>query len=627
MKAVARQPGSALLVVVGLVATLLLFFLSSRPGPAPEGVIRLEQGWRLTEPGRIRPATTDPRWEPIALPDNWSRSRPGAGGRLWYRFAFRLKQRPSEVWGIYIPRVSQNAAFYLNGTPLGDGGRMVEPYAVNWHRPQLVSVPPAVLHSGENHLWVEVVGYANSGAGLSRLEVGPMTLIEPRHFLRDFLQVGVATVATVVMVLLALLGVLLWLFRRQEAVYRWFFLGALAGSLVVFAYLNRLPASFHLSQWVHHSAVGFYIYFMLPFSNRYRGIGPSRAEHIALGYVAVGSGVTLFVPAVWQFPAIALWHVGNAFLGSYVVWRLYQGLSQRPDPGLAALFVVLFIGLLLGLHDEAVFLLHLEYVRPQLFPFEPPLLLLAIATDLLRRFFRALHEAEALNSQLNARVAENRRELECSYRGLAELRRQQAISHERERIMRELHDGLGGHLTAALAYSEKSSSTYPVRDILAQALSELRLMIDSLDVEPEDFTTLLALLRERIEPVLESHGVRLEWSLEEEPSSHGLDREAMLHVARILQEAFTNAARHAGASRVQLLTGPSSIAVIDNGSGFDPAAAPPGRGLENMRKRASLAGVALKLDSGPNGTALRLAFPGEKASTASLAYLQHHRIR
>jgi len=88
----------------------------------------------------------------------------------------------------------------------------------------------------------------------------------------------------------------------------------------------------------------------------------------------------------------------------------------------------------------------------------------------------------------------------------------------------------------------------------------------------------------------------------------------------VIQEALTNAARHAQASRVQvrLALSPRTIhlEVRDDGRGFDPDArapatgAPGGRGLVGMRERVELLGGTIRVDSRPGaGTQVIVDLP------------------
>jgi signal transduction histidine kinase len=100
----------------------------------------------------------------------------------------------------------------------------------------------------------------------------------------------------------------------------------------------------------------------------------------------------------------------------------------------------------------------------------------------------------------------------------------------------------------------------------------------------------------------------------------GVDRSAEL--LSIVREALTNIARHARASRAELVVEPDpaiaglEIVIADNGGGFDPAAPRDlgHQGLRNMRTRAVGIGATLLIDSRPGaGTRIIVRVPGARA--------------
>ncbi|HSW21846.1 MAG TPA: ATP-binding protein, partial [Burkholderiaceae bacterium] len=88
----------------------------------------------------------------------------------------------------------------------------------------------------------------------------------------------------------------------------------------------------------------------------------------------------------------------------------------------------------------------------------------------------------------------------------------------------------------------------------------------------------------------------------------------LLHILRILQEAFTNVLKHAQATRITVETGLQAnqrqvfIRVSDNGRGLT-AAAFDGRGLSNMARRAASFGGELRVTSEGEGTTMQLLLP------------------
>ena len=89
-----------------------------------------------------------------------------------------------------------------------------------------------------------------------------------------------------------------------------------------------------------------------------------------------------------------------------------------------------------------------------------------------------------------------------------------------------------------------------------------------------------------------------------------------IQIYRMVQEALSNAARHAFATEVRLTVlapadGTLEITVADDGRGFDLNATVEGRGLANLRSRASLIGAAVDWSARPGGgTVFRLRTTG-----------------
>ena len=114
--------------------------------------------------------------------------------------------------------------------------------------------------------------------------------------------------------------------------------------------------------------------------------------------------------------------------------------------------------------------------------------------------------------------------------------------------MKEIHDGVGGHLISMLSMvrSGKRDTDIIVSSIEA-ALSDLRLMIDSLSPQEHDIPSLLGALRTRLEPQMKDSGLNLNWQVEALPAIPDFGPHKALQVLRIVQEAVTNVIRHAEA--------------------------------------------------------------------------------
>jgi signal transduction histidine kinase len=231
-----------------------------------------------------------------------------------------------------------------------------------------------------------------------------------------------------------------------------------------------------------------------------------------------------------------------------------------------------------------------------------------------RRVAHALAESKRLNAELEERVRQKQLELERSFDALQRFSREAAVVEERRRIMADMHDGIGGQLISTLSLVEAGRATKEeIADALRECIDDLRLAIDSLEPADHDLLLVLGNLRYRLEPRLEAGGIMLEWQVIDVPKLTCLSPQNVLHVLRILQEAFSNVLKHAQAKVVRVATSIDArgvqIDVSDDGKGFEVANCCQGRGLVNMRQRARAVGGDLLLRSSPSGTTLSLLLP------------------
>lgn len=246
----------------------------------------------------------------------------------------------------------------------------------------------------------------------------------------------------------------------------------------------------------------------------------------------------------------------------------------------------------------------------QLGQFTPMVFMVVTGWLVVMQLAGALRRQEILAAKLRERVILRTRALRRTTDALAEKEREMLLTAERQRIMMDLHDGVGGHLVNALAGLRQSPNADPhLRDLLEEAQTDLGLMVDSL-YNPGDVVGLLAAIRSRLEPVLERQGLRFDWQVEEEPQLPKPGPSNSIDLLRIVQEFITNTIKHAQASCITVETGARYLCLADDGRGMDPVApAPRGHGLGSMRRRAERIGAEMSLTSDAGGTVLRLEWP------------------
>ncbi|HEX5149724.1 MAG TPA: sensor histidine kinase, partial [Candidatus Limnocylindrales bacterium] len=211
---------------------------------------------------------------------------------------------------------------------------------------------------------------------------------------------------------------------------------------------------------------------------------------------------------------------------------------------------------------------------------------------------------------------------------LVERERALAAAQERERMARELHDGLAQDLwlaklkTGRLAalpdlQSEARALTDEVTAAVDAGLEDARQAVAAMRLPGDGDGTIKALLSRSLEDFEDRFGLSVAFDCAGELPA--LPPRAEAETLRIAHEALTNVRRHADATVVRVRAAASDgrfvLEVRDNGCGFDPTATGRGTyGLAGMQERARLVGGEIQIESAPRqGTVVRLLVPAHEA--------------
>ena len=193
---------------------------------------------------------------------------------------------------------------------------------------------------------------------------------------------------------------------------------------------------------------------------------------------------------------------------------------------------------------------------------------------------------------------------------------QLAVSRERNRLARDLHDTLAHSLSALTVQLEAlrallahdpeqaQAAVDEITDLARGGLEESRQAIQALRSGRVETLGLTGAVRDMVQVVQMRNGVQAELIVAgDEPD---LTREEAQALFRIAEESLTNIDRHAAATQVmvRLAYGADRIDLVikDDGRGFDPEAVGPEHfGLTGMAERAEMAGASLKVRSRPQG--------------------------
>lgn len=212
-------------------------------------------------------------------------------------------------------------------------------------------------------------------------------------------------------------------------------------------------------------------------------------------------------------------------------------------------------------------------------------------------------------------------------RRIEQAERVEAVLEERDRIARELHDGIiqrlyavGLNLEAARDQiddepAESKTRIEYVMEKLDESLRDIRHYIANLRSPKDEHRTLQEALAHIASEYRDGFGVSVTLDTRGDTATV-LRPEVLNHLRQITRESLTNAIRHGGASRlrIEIDSNPAqvSLSIIDDGSGFEPEqeARATGQGLRNIRQRAQLMGAHVDIDSEPGrGTTVSVAVP------------------
>jgi len=561
------------------------------------------------------PSDVDGEWQTTELPDRWSHSRPGVRGYGWYRIEFDAPESEGDS-AIFVPGFNMNLAIWLNGTFLAECGPFEGANTLCWNFPL-----QAVLHAGQLRaqgnildLRLSVIG---SEGGLGTVYLGPRALIAHRyasHFLNHIImpQMFIAMSLTVIVFMLAF-----W-YSSKDTSYLAFaaFVGCL-GIMMVNMVLREMPIPLESWRWVTDRAAGFAGPFFIVYVHALAGNRRPRVERSAFAWTLVAAVVTLFLPwRLYDVTAVPLYGVTLMMCG-YAIWMLFRALQDSRAMRAAAVSISL-VTLGFGFHDALAVMGLVESDHLRLLAFAIPASVLILTAVLTERLLATFRRATNRNIELEERVQQKHLELDANFERMRELEEIRVLASERERIMREMHDGVGGHLVSILAMVEKGRARKSeIAASLRLSIDDMRMVIHSLDPNVDDLNVLLGIFRTRNEQRLRDHGLSARWEIEDLPSVDRLGRTEYLHILRILQEAVTNVARHAKAESIRVRAGVREddqgragifIEVMDDGIGIgvEPET---GRGRVNMAHRARLIGGELRVDSSSEGTRLELWIP------------------
>ncbi|MFV2090934.1 MAG: sensor histidine kinase, partial [Pseudomonadales bacterium] len=296
--------------------------------------------------------------------------------------------------------------------------------------------------------------------------------------------------------------------------------------------------------------------------------------------------------------AVRYFHGASIAIGGSVVVTMIRHwwLCDRSTT-LGILNLCLIVLLATGVHDwmfqtglvgvTGPVSLHLHY-------YSAPLIFAFITWHLTARFATTMTDLSRLNRELESRVTAAELSLQERYEEIHSMEQQQAVMAERERLAREIHDGVGGNFSNAIMLTEligrdgDPARVSSLKKLLQDGLADVRQLITTMSGDLSSVESLIRYVTDKADNVLSAAGVSLESTSNNVSQFRSLTQSESLNLVRIFQEAVNNVLKHARASNVLFHCEgyPDGIRIIitDDGVGFSDISE-TGYGLNNIRRR------------------------------------------
>jgi signal transduction histidine kinase len=459
-----------------------------------------------------------------------------------------------------------------------------------------------------------------SQVALSSLWLGPADALHAGYHVRQWLQQDLPALLSAAFLAVGVFALFVWFRRPHDMAYLLFFNLSASAFMRGLHFYVGLPIENDWFAWLTVNSLFWLVLSVHFFLRQLHGQPLTWLTRAMVTITSLVGGLTLPALAVLpNMPTVTpLIYLVAAVMS--LVACVVSGVCAWRHSGEGRMVVCGVFGCTaLGMTD---WMLQNNVISPEGWYFgayTPALCFIVFGALMYRRYVTAIAEVERVNASLAERLTAREAELEASHRRLRDIELRQTISDERQRLMQDMHDGLGSSLISAIRSVERGDlSDARVSQILKDCLDDLKLTIDSMEPVDADLLLLLATLRFRLEPRLEGTGVNLNWEVRETPALPWLNPSSALHILRIVQESIANILRHTHATEIHVSTAVVDdgvcIRIGDNGQGFDPDVAlaqGAGRGLQNQRRRAAALGGQLRWASGPQGTLFTLWLPME----------------
>ncbi len=583
-------------------------------------------------------------WQTVTLPDHWENRWSSYSGSAWYKINWNYHCNSNQQLPVtlVINNINMAGQMYINQHWLWQDQSLVEPLSRSWNMPRYWNFPTAVLQTGQNTLWIRVIGvkYQNSGLGTVILDQPSVAVPQFESF---WLKQRVLNFFNLTFSFtLACITFLVWAFYPKDSAFGWF---ALACFLWVLVMTNVVMINPILGfNTLQVSRINIFILFSYSvcsclYSWRFAGVSHPRIEKTMFTACVVVAMLALFIPEALlgtfllvTFLLAVLIVISNCIYFPFIAYKVKQTESY--------LLAGIFIGFLFIVIHDSYYIISNSNSGMSLTAYTALISTLFITIVLAMRLTKNIKKIERFNHTLEQNISDAKADLSYSLNTQHQLELQNTKLQERLNLAHDLHDGLGGSLVRAIVTVEQSNQAVNKQQflsILKLLRSDLRQVIDSgssIGAKIPDTPVLWAApLRHSFIQIFDELDIHSTWSF---PQQWDAQPSAIqcLAMSRVMEEALTNVIKHSQATSVSVklsqrelrpehqenshsselpLAHVLELEIIDNGIGFDVEEvihqAGISVGMQSMQIRINRVGGKLTILSNRGHTRLEVLLP------------------
>ena len=532
---------------------------------------------------------------------------------------------------LFSPHILHGGDFYLNGEWFYGLPASSEQTRYAWYTPLIAPIPQALLkEAGQNNLIEIRFASFQRGFVVPSLYVGALEPTYALFRLYQFISTTLSSATNVFCWVVGLFMIAIWIASGTEPLF-----GYAGGATILWATLFTLALTTEISidnwliwRFLLYISTGGLVLLMSMFLFEYaqtrlntwiKSTMAVAAVGVPFIFLVWGRSVEFWLDYYWTGVIISLYIVATVnlirkryksadsltvvLLGYSVIATIfaYHDYGAQAGPLITSHDTWVGLGIPL-LMLEPIFLTH----------FTLPLLLVITGVILLRMHVANIGLIRNANETLEFELIKRERELEEIHTQQKIIISENAINKERNRILQDIHDGLGSRLINVLLEVRTDQTSPKVLALDIQAcIEDLRLLVSGQFVDDAPFTEVLDEFCQRAARNLRSVGVQLHHDLDwiDKGELQGL---VCLNILRIIQEMVSNTIKHSQAKNCSIKMKKNQallmIDIWDDGIGFDVKdnSFRLKRGMLGINKRiAELAGES-ELVSNATGTRLKI---------------------